>query len=559
MFYLYNFKQRVIVDELGRIALQGLTPTSTKIVFTGDDFYTSCGKQTLSCARDMGIICKKGEHSLQFFHASGQEYCSGIFLSNSLDKVKYYLQSIEKIKDALKVAPVLKFASSSKITAKVIIEKLLSIFGSQVPFQKYYDESLSFDDMQPIEQFIALCLQCNFEANATTELTPIMAGLFPEHKVLFNGISSSTAVSLGYYLNYCGLVSIHNITLRPIAHVSEPGVFIGPVRKEYNTALQNLKELPDQKIQEIRDTFITSNDDLHDDWTRSRTDVQLVAFIPCIQACEGLPSSSETNIVPIISSCKHIRLETLDISRFKLGDNFDHLLDCIEHSAMKFLLQLDVTTTTAREQQMTRLMSSLPRMPLLRHLDVSYNKAEAGKTIPILADNLNQTLEVLQIRGMQAPALDMEMLAQKLPSHLIELSIDGNEMNDTVALHLTNTIPQNLTRLHISMNNLSIHSYDKLLHLIHSKLQALYVFESSHAGHVMKHLGHALAKCVDLDHLLLSSTSNDTIQTDCMDPFVKGLKRARNIKTLYLFGIRLPKESFMELVGICGKQSSKLR
>ena len=558
------FKQEVIVEELGKIALQGLTPTCTKIVFTKDDFYTSCGKQTLSCARDMGIICKKGESLLQFFHKSGQEYCCAMYLSNSLDKIKYYLESIKKIKDALNVAPVLKFAASSKSTAKVIIEKLLSIFQSQVPFQKYYDESLLFDDMQPIQQFIELCLHCNFEANATKELTPLLADLFPEHRVFFIGISSSAAVSLAYYLNHCGTLSIRNITFRPTAHASEPGVFTGPVRREYNAALQSLKVLPDERVREIGDNFITSNNDLHDDWTLTRSHVQLVAFIPCIQACEGLPSSSETNIVPIISSFKHIRLETFDIRNFKLGDNFDHLLDSIEHSDMKFLLHLNVTTTTAREQQMTRLMSSLPLMPLLRYLDVSYNKIEAGKTVPILADNLKQcqALEVLKIRGMKAPAHDMEMLARSLPSQLIELSIDANEMNDAVALRLINTIPQTLIRLHMSMNNLSVGTHDEFLHLIHTKLtrlQSLYVFQSSHAGHVMKHGGRALTMCYDLDHLLLSSTRTDLIPSNCVEPFINGLEHASNIKTLYLFGIRLDKKTFEKLAGICRKKTLKLR
>ena len=557
--------QEAIVEELGEFAIKGLTPTTTKIVFTEDDFQASCGTQTLDTARVMGIICKKGENSWQYFHKTGQEYCCGRYLSNRLqpERITHYLESLKTPKDVLSVAPVLTFAASSKITAKAIIEKLLSIFRSHVPYQDYYDEKLAFGDALTIQQYIEVCLRCNFEADAETELTSTLAGLFPDRKVLLYGVSSSAATSLAHYITHCDQ-AISKVKLRPVAHAKEPGVLSGPELKVYNDALKNLKYHPDEQIQQIRDAFIASNPDLHVEWTRIRTPAQLVAYISCIQACEGLVHASETNIVPIIRSFRHIQLEYLSLDCFKLDDDFDCLLESIENGDMQYLTELHAKSVVSRERQMTRLVSSLNKMPQLRFFSIPQNKAEAGQTIPILADNLakfeslRETLQVLHVSYMQVPAHDMEILARNLPPHLIDMGIHGNEMNDATALHLINTLPQTLIRLYLSMNHLSVGKHSELLNSIHSRLtrlQLLYVRHSSYTRDLMEHGTQILTKCTGLETLLLHSTSNELMPRDRMEVFMERLQQAKNIKNLQLPGIRLDKETFEDLVGVCKRKS----
>ena len=234
---------------------------------------------------------------------------------------------------------------------------------------------------------------------------------------------------------------------------------------------------------------------------------------------------------------------------------------------MQHLLDLDVKSTASREQHMTKLVSSLHMMPLriLRHLDISGNKAEAGRTIPILATNLSkcQTLRVLCVNNMQVPAHDMEILARNLPPHLIGLSIDGNEMNEVVATHLIDTLPHTLNHLLISVHHLSVGKHDELLHSIHSKLtrlQTLYVRDSPYPAYLLKHGGQALAKCAHLYDLLLASTSSDLMTKESMELFMEGMQRARNVEKLSLYGIRLDKEAFKDLIQICRQKSlQKLR
>ena len=155
-------------------------------------------------------------------------------------------------------------------------------------------------------------------------------------------------------------------------------------------------------------------------------------------------------------------------------------------------------------------------MPLLHALYISGNKAEAGQTIPILANNLTQcpALQALSVRNMEAPAIDMEILAQKLPTHLTWLDISYNGMNDAVASHLVETLPHALTVLTIGVNGLSASKHNELLNSIHSKLTRLHVLGvqcSRYPGDLMQHAGQALVTCTQLNEFRLMSYCNDLL------------------------------------------------
>ncbi|XP_072048650.1 uncharacterized protein [Amphiura filiformis] len=546
-------QKELLYSHLGELAVNGLTPTTTKIVFTEDEVKKSCGQKYLDQARGMGILCRRGEHALQFFHKSGQEVYAGNYLQNNHREVTSYLQNINTVEDALSIAPVLIFASRSNIAAKLIMQKLLTIFESEIAAQKYYDEQLSLDDSRPIQQYIELCLECNFEADAKAKFVSILRRLFVDGNVLFHGISSKTAIALAYFMSYCDPQAISDITLRPVAHVSDPNVGFGLSRNMFNNALRRMKYLSNDKIQLLRESFVASNPDLHEKWISVYSHAELAAYISCIQAYDGLPSSSETNTVPIIHSFKNIKLKRLNIDYFKLGSNFDYLLESIEEGNMQLLLEMNARSTASTQQQITKLVSSLHKMPLLRVLDISYNKAEAGKSIPILANKLNQckSLQVLYLMNMEASSHDMELLAQNLPSQLIGFDIRGNWMSDAVASHLIGTLPHNLTHLYISVNNLSKSKHNELLHSIHSKLtrlQELTVNDSPYPGDLVKHGGFALVSCTHLYGLRLHSSCNDLITEDCVAIFMQGMQQARNIKTLRLYGVHLDMVSFHELM-----------
>ncbi|XP_072049232.1 uncharacterized protein [Amphiura filiformis] len=347
-------QKKITYFNLGELAVDGLTPTITKIVFTEEEVKKSCGQKYLDQARGMGILCRRGEHTLHFFHKSGQEFFAGYYLQNNLSKLASYLQSVKTLKDALSISPVLIFASRSKIAAKMIVHKLLKIFKSKIPAQKYNDEELPFDDLRCIQKYIELCLECNFEADAKAEFVSIHRGLFVNGKVLFHGISSKTAIALAYFMNYCDSKAISDITLRPVADVSDQTVGYGPSMNMFDNTLRRMKYLSHNKIQQIRDSFVASNPDLHEKWILGHSATELAAYIPCIQAYEGLPSASERNIVHLIHSFKNIRLKKLNVNYFKLGSNFDDLLVSIEEGNMQSLLVMYARSTASTQQQITK-------------------------------------------------------------------------------------------------------------------------------------------------------------------------------------------------------------
>ncbi|XP_072049237.1 uncharacterized protein [Amphiura filiformis] len=353
---------------------------------------------------------------------------------------------------------------------------------------------------------------------------------------------------------YCDPEAISDIRLQPIAHVCDPSVWFGPSEKMFNIALRRMKYLSNDKIQQIRESFIESNSDLHENWIREYTPAEAVSYITCIQAYEGLPSASETNIVPIIHSLKYIKLQRLNVDFFKLGNNFDHLQESIKEGDMQSLLVMSARSIASTEEQITKLVSSLHKMPLLRVLDISYNKAEAGRSIPVLANNLShcEALKALYLNNMEAPSQDMELLAKNLPSQLTGLRITGNMVSDAVASHLMGTLTQNLTELYIGVDNLSKSRHNELLHSISSKLirlQNILIKDSLYPGDLVKYGGLALISCTYLNWLSLGSSScNDLIPEDCVEIFMEGMQQARNIKTLHLGGIHLDMVSFWELI-----------
>ena len=560
------------------MAVTGLTPTNTKTVYTEEEIKSACGSERFEQVRDIGIICKKGDKLLQFFHKTGQEFCCAIYLGCNLDKLDSYLQSIKTFTDAFTVAMVLRFACGSQGAAVRILGKLFDIFASQSNDQlrKHHQylsisDRLSFDDARHIQEFIELCLDCNFEAQLKDCFAPNMQNIFMDGKVLFHGISPKTAVSLAYVMEFCPK-SIQAIILRPIAHVSHPLVIEGPIGNVYYTSLEAIKYLPDEEVQKICDEFLAhaSNLDLHPGF-RNLSAVSsrvLAALITCAQACEGLPCSSETNIRPVMNSLQHTNLLVLDVNNYALGNNFEHLLEAMKNEQMQFVMQLNVSNTSPNGAQTTRLVQSLHKMPLLTRLDISSNKAEAGKTIPSLAKYLRHgsNLQAIKMDDLRTPAADMRKLTQSLSylTQLTHLSMRGNDLDDAVALCLISSLTPTLIYLviggdKVGFNSLSLETYGHLLKAIYCKcprLENLYVYGIRYPTYFLKRTGKTLGTIKHMKTLVLQiakEVSSNPVPDDAMDSFFEGLCQSKSMVSLSLLELTLTKRQFMVLLDL-GRQ-----
>ena len=559
--------QDKVINQLGKVAVEGLTPQDTNLVFTETEMKTHCG-DSMEQACAMGIIRRdttlEGGNALQFFHKSAQEFCAGKYLSEHVDELPAYLEEIETIEDALSVALVLTFASCTKPAAKLVLERLMDVFRDEIQpeLRSYKQEKLLFEEIRPMQAFTELCLECNYEADAGAEFGSILKDLYADGIVLFYGIPPKAAVTLAYYIQKCK-PSITNVALRPIAHACEPPMFYGPPADMYNAAIHTMTSLTNKEIQERSEQFKSVNKDLHESWTwERRGKVELAAYIMSIQACEGLLCSSETNVSPIIDSFKSIELQTLNVANFKL--DFDNLLQTLEDGHLQSVQTLRVQCAASTRQQMTRFVTSLGKMPQLGTLNLSKNPAEAGLTIPKLAETITSCTELksLSICDMEIPADDMAILAPKLPSTLRILYLRGNEMSDELAACLMPNLPQTLLRLYVDVDHLNRATHNELLQALKTRctlLRVLGIHCSPYASDLIEQLGLALQTWEDIYTLRLSSASEEVVPRECFEVFIKGVKSGE-INTLYLQGFTLHKEDFEELIQVgCQKPFQELR
>ena len=263
--------------------------------------------------------------------------------------------------------------------------------------------------------------------------------------------------------------------------------------------------------------------------------------------------------MPIIGSLKDVKLERLDVSNFQLGDNFDHLLETLENGGLNSLLLLNARSTASRGHHMTRLAANMQHLPSLESLDISWNKADEGQTLPILTSRLRDRIElkILYVNNMQAQASDMLVLAQNVPTRLMLLSIHGNEMDDAVASCFIHTLPRTLTTLFISVKNLSKTKQGDLLESISLKLtrlQELRVWDSPYAANLVQFGSRTMTTCAELKSLVLQSTCDDVIPDTCLEICVQGLQHAKNVSRLSLYGISLQKDGFQRLVDIARRK-----
>ncbi|XP_072024401.1 uncharacterized protein [Amphiura filiformis] len=580
-----------LIDKLGEVAVKGLTPGYTNLVFGKTDFPGS----VFSVASEIGVLTEKHQTGKwQFFHKSVQEFCAGYFLSKRGEELDLYLKDIQSPKNALSIALVLMFAAQCVPAAHKIVEKLVTIFGD-MDSDGFYEEEMPFNETRPIQELIELCLVCNSEAQSDNI---DLQSLFPFGKVLFHSITTKAANALGYLMQSSNKPEFNEIVLRPIAHATDPTVQFGPTLDMWDSKQREINAVPDEKIKQITERFLAVNPNTSADILRYRDSPAVIAaYISCIQASEGLPSTSETDVSGIFNNIHHVQLEVLDVDFFPLHDNFDILCKNIEEGHLSSLRTLFATSTAPSGEQMTKLAQNVNKMPSLEFLNISKNPIEAGKTIPALCEHINQCTELcmLSAYNMNAPANDMLTLAENIPANLTQLYITGNDMNDAVAVCLTNSLPSAMTQMSISVSGMSMSQHDALLESIHTRLTSLEdlsVLDSSYVVSLVRHMASSLLSCTQLHTLLLSATEEEDeeeeeedeeeekeeeeefkeneeeeydddeeeldvqiIPDECFNNFIDAFKQSTSITSLIMYGISLTLQQFRQLLDTCRHKS----
>ena len=571
----------LLKQRLGEVALKGLWPPENRLVFSVDEVSDS---EVVEEACNMGLLSKQEEctHKIfaaqagrkakfTFFHKMAQEKCAGQFLAylaeSNPKKLKARLASVTSIQDALSVQLVLRFASGQNLhAAKKILQRLMKIFRSESHsvIDDYYNEGLELDDTLKIQQFLEMCLSCNYEADCLGEFNHLLANLFPMGKMYFLGISSSTALALGYYMENAQPGDIKSLTLRPIAHAGDIVEPTGPLSKLRRQAQAGINQLTPTKMQEIcQEYFQKYHGSVHQDNEQlaRQAPATVVSLIQMWQACGDLPTAEETNISPIITSLQHTHIETLNLTGFKVRNNMNQLLEVFEKGHMSHLLELRVSNIGLVDGQMERLTKAIKQIPELRVIDTSHNYP-SGKSLQFMAESMSSlaSLHTLYVNRMMATVQVMGTFAEKFAefgSQLQELHINLNKMDDAVASRLESNLPvaRQLQGLQISVKGLSRNHHSQLVLTMSqlSCLRTLRIFHSQYADDLLICAADVMGSLPDLDWLLLHVYSNTPPQVSgtTWKHFKTKLQSVKKLNGLDLSQVALERNDFMEFVQLC--------
>ena len=577
----------LLKQRLGKMALEGLWPPENRLVFSTDEV---SDQEVVAEACNMGLLSKQeasvqtrrlftrkhpvsnyGKAKLTFFHKSGQEKCAGEYFAHLVDnnpeELESRLATVTTMQEALSIQLVLRFASGQNPHAvRKILQRLMEIFGSesQSIIADYYKEGLELVDTLKIQQFLEMCLSCNYEAHCRDEFNNLLADLFPMGQVYFLGISSSTALALGYYMENSQPGDIKSLTLRPIAHAGNIVNPTGPLWKLKEKAQTGINQLTLSKMQEIcKEYFTKYHGSVHEinEWHARQAPADAVSCIQVWQACQDLPTAEETNISPIITSLRHTHIESLDLTSCKIGDNVNQLSEMIEEGHMSHLLELRVSNIGLVDDQMERLAKAIKHMPDLTVIDTS-NNYPSGKSLQFIAESLTvaKSVRTLHVHNMSATVQVMSTFAEKFVefgSQLKELRVEGNYMNDAVASRLESNLPvaRQLQQLWITVYDLSRKHHHQLVLTMRqlSRLRKLNIYHSQYPDNLLMSAADVMESLPDLVALALS-VHPDTppqVSSTTWKHFNTKLQCVEKLKGLDLLRIAFEKDDFMEFVQVC--------
>ena len=566
-----------LVCRMGKMAVRGFWPPENRVVFLSDeasntdDVEMACQIGLISKQESRQSVCSgRRQQTLTFFHKTCGEKCAGEYLASLADENPKELESkllqLKTISDALSIQYILQFTcNSSANAAEMIMRRLIDIFMPEEGklMIQYVTENLDFDVTLKIQGFIELVLKCNYEADHKATFNDVLNALVPRGNIFFLGISTLTAVALGYYMLHSRPGYIRSLTLRPSEHQGDFGEFEGVVYRMHMEARKSVNEVPLNEMRNICVEYIRTHSGIHDSYRTimSNSPAVMLSQILVWQVCEDLPTSQESNIAPIIATFKNVHLEVLNINRFRMGNtNINQLLKAIQEGHMLHLSQLCVSSIGMNEQQMQGLVTNIKKMPDLKVINVSRNQSYHG--LSILTESLPTmpSLQVLCIDDLWASVNSMMAFAEKFQqfgSRLVQLRMEGNHMNDTVASQLTKHLPigRLLRVLCISVDGLSKEHHNQLLSAMHylSRLQHLGISRSEYPDDMMVSVADAMQSLPDLALLVLHTRPDTTpqVNTTTWKYFKAKVQEMSKLKALVLHHIELLKEDFIDLVSLC--------
>ena len=544
--------------------------TSNDIDESNPSPFAPPGSSSASSISSSAQRLRKG--TITFFHESAQQKCAGEYMAkladagadapaNSQDrqKMESFLQGLDTVDDVLSRKLMLRFAcSSSNHAARLILRRLAQIAKEefQNSMARFHGEDLQADECRRIQDFIALCLKCNYESHAEGKYNKLLAEILCDKQLLFLGISPYTTTAVGYYLRHLDKeCSVAKIKITPIpAGDGYCSVSCGAKAKVYQEYRAHVRDPEQQQSQS--DTSYDESDPcrLHG---RTPEDSKYHSYLR--KYFEDWPSGGESNLSPIFeglqASGEKAQLKCLDLSEIPLGKQTEKILKLIDEGCFKHLEKIHLHNVGLRKQDV-RKMAVLKKLRNLQVLDLSSN-TQAGSDLSVVIDNASgQQLRVLNLSRMNAPSTAMLSVVSKITEfkNLEELRLNDNCMGEECGSLLANKLQQakQLQRLGVSVQGLEQATHAELLRVIGQldQLRELHIHDIGFPVEFIRLLLQILTRASFME-ILYCDAVDTPISSDLWRDLMRQIEEATNLKSLTLLGFRLEMEDFLELVDHC--------
>ena len=607
-----------VTTTLGRVALEGLWPPHNKIVFPMADVVQTTSEDIVVSACEIGLLSmeqisiatqvsslfkrdfvsrvnkqtKFKDKSLTFFHKTGQERCAAEYLAeleaSDAKQCAQLLKKLDSVNSCFGVEMVLRFACGVNISiAAMVLQRLLEIYRTELASDAgdYYRDNLPVDKTKNMQLFTELCLQCNYESESTGDFNALLNELFPSGTMFFLGMSPYTNLAIQKYLNDVNAPT--DIKTLSVSEIPRPGddPWIYGSRKAMQEILSaaqaEFKRKPEEELRHVFQEYTQRSDREMGNFVDAiGVDVHRgVCYIELWDYFKQWQTTQYMNLNPIFASLHQVKLNTLDLSRVRLGAQIEKVIDIIELGNLSYLRCLklvDVGLTAHYAKQL--LETAKKALPSLTVLNLSKNNI--GEALEESAECLPDTLKELDVTLNGTSAQAMTALAQRLPT-LDELQVYrtyGNDMDDESGTKLAASLQRmtKMTNIAISVFGLNLRVHRKLVTALGQlkSLHILSVADSPYPDDLLEYLAEILPHLQEVNDIYLrakkvkkscqakSSSPGDEdgsgianksqmISKEAGEPFVAAIKKMTKLRELSMFDIRLADEDFVELLEHC--------
>ena len=584
---------------LGEVAFRGLWPPENRLVFSLQEVNEITSNQCVDDGCKTGIISieqngklssfeqamsqhSNEEKSVMFFHKTGQEKCAGEYLSEIAskdpDELKARLNQLKTPKNFLSVQMILRFAcGSSKQAAQLILQTLIAVANViQQDLGNFFADELKEPlEAKLVQEFVELCLLCNYESDSEGQFNSILLQLFASRKLHFLGTAYYTNAAVGYFLSWIkdkSVIDYIKITQLP-GHGETLGYGVANIVDTLLAKIrQEIRVKPLVEVQNVVTEYLDKNKENIDLTTfinhaQSGSSLHVLGYIQMWEYFSTwFSSDNKMNINPILVAVKYISLRQLHLSNVDLSSSGQILIDILEQGHMSSLTHLKLASTKLRTHQLTHLATLLSQAaPMLQVLDIGLNKVDSPVTEKLSESLPKLALQELWLHGMYAPAKDANALAKRIPefcSHLKVLHLYSNTLGNEAGLTLVKTLPYayKLEDLSLDVDGMSKEVHRDLILTIGNltRVHSLHVGKSEYPEDVILHMGNVLRSLSTLKRLFLVvspsivESHQSVISRSSWQVFISSLQpKAKHMVYLRLQHVQLHEEDLQQLLDLC--------